>query len=680
MLSLPKSFMKMAEEAESSRRNIIIVPTGLECCSTPLVIEEEDFIIIQNILRFYRKHDSLVEDLRPDDDPNGPINNGYQKFRFNAGGRGYIRIKEDDGDRRIREFKWSPGENTPWSYKWPSFKLGLTCLELLKLDCRALTPFPSFIQDLKNLRELSLTLPWNLSHFPLDLGKFPHLKVLKLESSKIDELPQSIGLLSNLEELELSSMRRLRSLPSETQRLHKLKALRLCNFHCPFSLPEGLLAQLTDLETFSADGFVAADVLKDIGDINCLKVLSLERTRFDFLPDTIGRMTTLETLNLRDASLSSLPNCIGNLHNLRSIDLRGCYKVKSLPDSIGYLVNLKLLALSDTNVSSLPNSIGALENLKHLYLSRCKISSLPFSVKNLIELRTLDLSGSEIEYLPDSIGNLVNLKDLNICRTRKLSTLPAEFKNLAGLEILILSDSGVSFQLMSTVITNLKNLRVMIFPKGILGDEPSPAEDSLLEILEACPMLGCIGQHLGRFGCCPCRNAACLFESDYIPKAWPSSHFVCHKHRPHSHKTVMFSLVRNKIRSQIFYPSNSRTMSYPPPSLWPLIIERVENAAKFEYYCNHDELSRIDGERGSNCLPQADEIFQLLVDHGEIILSHATRRTPRITLGRYEEMERLNSRPHRLRGGRVSAAALSFLQRTRRSKKLFRRRPTSISR
>ena len=669
----------MTEEAYSGRRNIIIVPIGLECSSTPLVVDEEDYKIIQNILRFYKKHDSLVEDLRPDDDSNGPTNNDYQKFRFNAGGRGYIRIKEDDDDRRIREFKWSPGENTPWSYnKWPSFKLGMTCLELLKLDCRALKPFPSFIQDLKNLRELSLALPWNMSHLPLDLGKFPHLKVLKLDSSKIDELPQSLGHLSNLEELELSSMRRLRSLPSETQRLHKLKALRLCNFDCPFSLPEGLLARLTNLETFSADGFVTGDVLKDIDDINSLKVLSLERTTFDVLPNTIGRMTTLEILNLRDSTLSSLPDCIGNLKNLRSIDLRGCCEVKSLPDSIGNLVNLKLLALSGTNISSLPNSIGTLENLKHFYLSYCKISSLPFCINNLAQLRTLDLSGSEIESLPDSIGKLVNLKDLNICRTRKLSTLPAEFKNLAGLEILNFSDSGVSFQSIPTLISNLKNLRVMIIPKGVLGDEPSPAEDSLLEMLEACPTLGCIGQHLGQFGCCSCRNAACLFESEYIPKAWPSSHFVCHKQRPHSHKTVMYSLVRNKIRSQIFYPLNSRTKSYPPLSLWPLIIERVENAAKFEYYCNQ-ELSKIDGERGSNCLPQADEIFQLLIDHGESILSHATRRTPRITLGRYEEMERLNSRPHRLRGGRVSAAALSFLERTR-SKKLFRRRSTSASR
>ena len=93
----------MTEEAYSGRRNIIIIPIGLECSSTPLVVDEEDYKIIQNILRFYKKHDSLVEDLRPDDDSNGPTNNDYQKFRFNAGGRGYIRIKEDDDDRRINK-------------------------------------------------------------------------------------------------------------------------------------------------------------------------------------------------------------------------------------------------------------------------------------------------------------------------------------------------------------------------------------------------------------------------------------------------------------------------------------------------------------------------------------------------------------------------------------------------
>ncbi len=540
----------------------------------------------------------------------------------------------------------------------------------------------------EDLRELSLKFPWLLSRFPtFDLGKLPHLKVLKLDSSNIDELPQSIGLLSNLEELEISRMRRLRSLPSEIERLVNLKALRLRDLHYSFSLPEGLLGRLPSMETFSAEDFEIVDMLQNMDDINTLKILSLKGAKFDILPETIGGMSSLEALDLRSATLSSLPDSIGDLRNLKQVDLRFCSKVVSLPDSIGNLVNLKLLVLSGTGISSIPESIGTLGKLKHLYLSECYISSLPFSIGNLVQLRTLDLSTSMIESFPDSVGNLVNLKELDIRLTRKLSTLPDEFKNLTGLEILLLTDSGVSAQSLPSMISNLKNLRVMIIPQSYLGDDPSPREDSLLEILEACPKLGCIGQHLGRFDCC-CGNAACFCQSKYIPTGVPSTWFGCHKELRHSHKTIIYSLVRNKIRSQIFYPSNSRTMTYPPLSLWPLIIERVENAAKFEYYCRkQNDLLRIDGEKWSNCLPQADVIFQLLVDHGETIVSHATttRKTEAASLsplGRDEEMIRPSNsssscscRPR----PQVSAEVRLFLQRTKSKRLRSHRSRTSTS-
>ncbi|KAF7027684.1 hypothetical protein CFC21_039707 [Triticum aestivum] len=87
--------------------------------------------------------------------------------------------------------------------------------------------------------------------------------------------------------------------------------------------------------------------------------------------------------------------------------------VQSIPDYIGKLIHLRLLDLDYTGISCVPESIGSLKNLQVLSLECCgALHSLPLAMTQLCNLRCLDLSGTEINQVPKGIGKLKFLTEL----------------------------------------------------------------------------------------------------------------------------------------------------------------------------------------------------------------------------------------------------------------------------
>nr|UBY07355.1 NBS-LRR disease resistance protein [Dasypyrum villosum] len=81
--------------------------------------------------------------------------------------------------------------------------------------------------------------------------------------------------------------------------------------------------------------------------------------------------------------------------------------VQSIPDYIGKLIHLRLLNLDYTGISCLPESIGSLKNLQVLSLRCCNdLHSLPLAMTLLCSLRCLNLLGTEINQVPKGIGKL----------------------------------------------------------------------------------------------------------------------------------------------------------------------------------------------------------------------------------------------------------------------------------
>ncbi|KAF7027698.1 hypothetical protein CFC21_039721 [Triticum aestivum] len=81
--------------------------------------------------------------------------------------------------------------------------------------------------------------------------------------------------------------------------------------------------------------------------------------------------------------------------------------VQSIPDYIGKLIHLRLLNLDYAGISCLPESIGSLKNLQVLSLRWCNdLHSLPLAMTLLCSLRCLNLLGTEINRVPKGIGKL----------------------------------------------------------------------------------------------------------------------------------------------------------------------------------------------------------------------------------------------------------------------------------
>ncbi|XP_044972005.1 putative disease resistance protein RGA4 [Hordeum vulgare subsp. vulgare] len=87
--------------------------------------------------------------------------------------------------------------------------------------------------------------------------------------------------------------------------------------------------------------------------------------------------------------------------------------VQNIPDYIGKLIHLRLLDLGHTGISHLPESIGSLKNLQVLSLINCDaLHILPLAITQLCNLRCLRLTGTKVNQVPKGIGNLNLLTEL----------------------------------------------------------------------------------------------------------------------------------------------------------------------------------------------------------------------------------------------------------------------------
>lgn len=90
-----------------------------------------------------------------------------------------------------------------------------------------------------------------------------------------------------------------------------------------------------------------------------------------------------------------------------------CSLVQSIPDYIGKLIHLRLLDLDYTGISGLLESVGSLKNLQVLSLCHCDaLHSLPSSMIRLCGLRSLCLAATKINQVPKGIGKLKFVTDI----------------------------------------------------------------------------------------------------------------------------------------------------------------------------------------------------------------------------------------------------------------------------
>ena len=93
-------------------------------------------------------------------------------------------------------------------------------------------------------------------------------------------------------------------------------------------LSASILVLVFNCATAQSDEFVP----EFIGDMQSIKVLNLEKNKFDRLPIELCRMKNVERVIINRNELSTLPSCIEYLVSLKYIDLYD-NPIRKLPES-----------------------------------------------------------------------------------------------------------------------------------------------------------------------------------------------------------------------------------------------------------------------------------------------------------------------------------------------------------
>ena|GEM_PF-4399422 len=172
---------------------------------------------------------------------------------------------------------------------------------------------------------------------------------------------------------------------------------------------------------------------------------------------------------------------LGFLCNVRS-RFRSLYSANLNPVSV-----CELDLTNDANLDAV--SVSNFQNLVDLKLDGSSFTLLPKEIGNDKKLRGINLLNTGLEELPDEITTLPNLEELTLTSNKNLKKLPSNIDNLAKLDILVVSDSGIRdfpstsglsnlsyldlsadrFEKFPASVTKLKNLKIFVFKGNSLS-------------------------------------------------------------------------------------------------------------------------------------------------------------------------------------------------------------------
>jgi Leucine-rich repeat (LRR) protein len=239
----------------------------------------------------------------------------------------------------------------------------------------------------------------SLSHF--DLAELPedtfddleHVKYLDLSNNQLTSIPSSIKKLENILELSINQCL-LKEIPESLFKLTTLKELSIVDNK--IENISGNINQLNQLETLRLSGNNLT-TLPDMSGLTQLKSLSLNFNKFVNAPKTLASLPNIQALELNhNDSLISLPKEIGDLDKLKVLSIQGS-ALQEAPEEMGKLKNLLYLNLWKNKLTSLPRSIANLPQLKE----KIRRTSVPVDIYNSNDYRRYgwmsDSNGINIE-------------------------------------------------------------------------------------------------------------------------------------------------------------------------------------------------------------------------------------------------------------------------------------------
>ncbi|CAI5952640.1 unnamed protein product [Closterium sp. NIES-64] len=340
-----------------------------------------------------------------------------------------------------------------------------------------------FFEGSTNLEDLHLDCP-SCMRIPPSIGKLSRLRSLFLTADEIQNLPDAITSLQLLEDFELHA-RDLQDLPRDFGNLVSLKTLGL------------VVNSLRSLPT-------------SIQRLVNLQQLSISECMTFRLPDGLSQLNRLNKLQLEDIEdLLALPDNFGKLSALECLVVRRVEGITELPETVGLLPQLQLLTIESEDSSSwLPASLPDVSSLTELDLCQTSVLDLPDGIGRLSKLKSIKLRSLEGNYpeglssLPEDFGQLTGLEILHLTNLTHLSHLPDSFTLLSSLQTLEISDCSRVTALPEGMGDGLHHLQKLILSRIPITHLPSSFRLSSLVAIElngAQCLRGCLLEGFGNF-------------------------------------------------------------------------------------------------------------------------------------------------------------------------------------
>ncbi|KAK1295690.1 putative disease resistance RPP13-like protein 1 [Acorus calamus] len=153
-----------------------------------------------------------------------------------------------------------------------------------------------------------------------------------------------------------------------------------------------------------------------------LRVLSLNGTEIQYVPNSLGKLMQLRYLDLSNTLITELPDALCNLHYLQTLDLSGCLKLNKLPKDLSRLQRLRHFHVESQHVI-MPEGLGRLVHLQTLWEFRILIKDSDGVQCNIVELGSLsELTRLAIEGL-DRVPSGIEAHNAMMCNMIHLTSL-----------------------------------------------------------------------------------------------------------------------------------------------------------------------------------------------------------------------------------------------------------------
>ncbi|KAM3197669.1 hypothetical protein ACQJBY_072998 [Aegilops geniculata] len=188
----------------------------------------------------------------------------------------------------------------------------------------------------------------------------PHISYFDMSHCKMHDLLRQLALNISREECFIGDVETLRG-----ENMSKLRRVTVV------PKKDVLVLSRVDKLDVKVRTFLTVKGPRRIGDtlfkrFLLLRVLVLNYTLVQSIPDYIGKLIHLRLLNLDYTGISCLPKSIGSLKNLQVLSLRWCHDLHNLPSAVALLSRLRCLDLFGTEINQVPRGIGKLKLLTYL--------------------------------------------------------------------------------------------------------------------------------------------------------------------------------------------------------------------------------------------------------------------------------------------------------------------------